>query len=74
MLFPKHLTTLIIVPNVIGGMLLPIILVAMLRLVNNRRLMGGYVNGPAMNAIAWLTAVGLIVLYVVLVIGFVFGL
>jgi Mn2+/Fe2+ NRAMP family transporter len=74
MLFPKHLTTLIIVPNVIGGMLLPIILVAMLRLVNNRRLMGGYVNGPAMNAIAWLTALGLIVLSVVLVIGFVFGL
>ncbi len=73
MLFPKHLTTLIILPNVIGGMLLPVILVAMLRLVNNRRLMGAYVNGPVMNAVAWLTAVALILLSIVLILGSVFG-
>ncbi len=74
MLFPKHLTTLIILPNIVGGMLLPIILVAMLRLSNNRRLMGAYVNGPIMNAVAWLTTVVLIVLSVVLIAGSALGL
>lgn len=49
-------------PNVVGGMLLPVILVLMLRLVNNRRLMGRYVNGPIRNAIALATTGVLIVL------------
>lgn len=74
MLFPRHLTTLIIVPNVIGGVLLPVILIAMLRLVNNRRLMGSHVNGPVLNGIAWLTACGLIALSVLLIVGWTFGL
>jgi NRAMP (natural resistance-associated macrophage protein)-like metal ion transporter len=74
MVFPRHLTTLIILPNVIGGMLLPIILVVMLRLVNNRRLMGSYVNGPVMNIVAWLTAAVLIVLSAVLIVGSILGL
>jgi Mn2+/Fe2+ NRAMP family transporter len=49
-------------PNVIGGMLLPVILVLMLKLVNDRRLMGDHTNGPIGNAIAIATTVILIVL------------
>ena len=74
MLFPKHLTTLIILPNIVGGMLLPVILIAMLRLSNNRQLMGNYVNGPFMNAAAWIMTVVLILLSIVLIVGTVFGL
>ena len=38
-------------------LLLPIVLFAVLRLVNNRELMGRHVNGPLYNIAAWLTAI-----------------
>jgi Mn2+/Fe2+ NRAMP family transporter len=47
----------LLVTQVINGLLLPIVLFAVLRLVNNREVMGQYVNGPIYNAAAWLTAV-----------------
>ena len=50
----------------VNGLLLPVILVFMLLLVNDRRLMGRYVNGPIFNAVAWATAAVLIVLTVLL--------
>jgi Mn2+/Fe2+ NRAMP family transporter len=36
---------------------LPIILFAVLRLVNNREIMGAHVNGPIYNLSAWLTTI-----------------
>jgi Mn2+/Fe2+ NRAMP family transporter len=42
---------------VINGLLLPFVLFAILKLVNNRELMGRYVNGPLYNLAAWLTAI-----------------
>jgi NRAMP (natural resistance-associated macrophage protein)-like metal ion transporter len=50
------LIRVLLVTQVINGLLLPIILIAVLRLVNNRELMGQHVNGPLYNAGAWLTA------------------
>jgi len=38
---------------VLNGLLLPIELFAILRLVNNRELMGEHVNGPLFNVLAW---------------------
>jgi len=38
---------------VLNGLLLPIELFAMLRLINDRELMGEHVNGPLYNALAW---------------------
>ena len=49
-------------PNVVGGMLLPLILVLMILLCNDRRLLGRYVNGPIFNTIAWITTVVMTVL------------
>jgi NRAMP (natural resistance-associated macrophage protein)-like metal ion transporter len=43
--------------QVLNGVLLPIVLVLMLLLINNRRIMGTYTNGLAFNIIAWLTAI-----------------
>jgi Mn2+/Fe2+ NRAMP family transporter len=43
--------------QVINGILLPVILIAVLRLVNDRELMGRHVNGPLYNLAAWTTAV-----------------
>ncbi|HYE25750.1 MAG TPA: Nramp family divalent metal transporter [Clostridia bacterium] len=45
-----------VLSQVLNGVLLPVILVFMLRLVNNRDLMGRHVNGRAYNVIAWATA------------------
>jgi Mn2+/Fe2+ NRAMP family transporter len=42
---------------VLNGLLLPIELFAILRLVNNPELMGGYVNRPIHNLLAWAIAV-----------------
>jgi NRAMP (natural resistance-associated macrophage protein)-like metal ion transporter len=47
------LIQLLIVIQVVNGVLLPILLVFILRLVNDRRVMGRYVNGPVNNVIAW---------------------
>ncbi|HEY5885387.1 MAG TPA: Nramp family divalent metal transporter [Pyrinomonadaceae bacterium] len=51
------LIRVLLVTQVVNGLLLPIILFAILRLVNNRELMGSHVNGPIYNAGAWATAV-----------------
>ena len=47
----------LLVTQVINGLLLPVILFAVLRLVNDRELMGNHVNGPLYNVAAWLTAI-----------------
>ena len=43
--------------QVINGLLLPVLLIAILRLVNNKELMGEHTNGPIYNVAAWLTAI-----------------
>jgi NRAMP (natural resistance-associated macrophage protein)-like metal ion transporter len=61
----------LLVTQVINGLLLPIVLFAVLRLVNNRELMGAHVNGPLYNIAAWLTAIivtALSVLYILMTI------
>lgn len=64
----NNLALLIVLPNIVGGMLLPIILVLTLRLVNDRRLMGRYTNSRTYNRIAWITTVVLILLSVTLIV------
>jgi Mn2+/Fe2+ NRAMP family transporter len=59
------LLTLLFLPNVVGGILLPVILVLMLKLVNDRRIMGSWINSRRQNAIAWTTTIVLIALAVV---------
>ncbi len=58
----------------VNGILLPIILILMLRLANNNRLMGRYVNGRIANLLAYGTAMVLIILTALLVVSSVLGL
>ena len=51
----------------LNGVLLPVILIVMLRLINDKRQMGKYVNGRVFNVIAWATVVILIGLTVMLI-------
>jgi Mn2+/Fe2+ NRAMP family transporter len=51
------LIRVLLVTQVINGLLLPVVLFAVLKLVNNREVMGRHVNGPLYNIAAWLTAI-----------------
>lgn len=54
--------------QVINGMLLPVVLICMILLVNNKKIMGKYVNKPLNNVIGWGTITILIILSVVLLV------
>jgi NRAMP (natural resistance-associated macrophage protein)-like metal ion transporter len=56
-----------ILSQVLNGILLPIVLVFMLRLINKHDLMGKYTNSHWLNVVAWLTAIVVTVLSLVLV-------
>jgi len=59
----------LIVTQVINGVLLPVILIVVLKLVNNRELMGTHVNGPFYNTAAWLTTIIVSVLSVLVIVS-----
>ena len=48
--------------QVINGILLPVVLVCMILLVNNKKIMGEYVNKPFNNIIGWSTVAILVIL------------
>jgi Mn2+/Fe2+ NRAMP family transporter len=47
---------------VINGVLLPFVLIFAISLVNNRKLMGDYVNSKGYNIISWGTVIVIIML------------
>jgi len=57
---------MIVLSQVLNGVLLPFVLYFMLRLANNKALMGKHVNGHSFNVIAWATAVIVVGLSVML--------
>jgi NRAMP (natural resistance-associated macrophage protein)-like metal ion transporter len=61
------LIQLLIIVQVINGVLLPILLVFILLLVNDRRIMGHYANGLVNNVVAWGTTILLSVLSTVMI-------
>ncbi len=56
----------------INGVVLTLVVLFVLRLVNNRRLMGRYTNGPIYNAVAWISAAILVVLSALYIPGILF--
>jgi Mn2+/Fe2+ NRAMP family transporter len=64
----KSLVKAMMASQTLNGVLLPLILLVMLRLINDRRLMGRWVNGRVFNILAWVMVVVLILLTTVLVI------
>jgi NRAMP (natural resistance-associated macrophage protein)-like metal ion transporter len=57
----------------VNGILLPVVLIIMLKLVNDATIMGEYVNSKRMNIIAWITVAILILLTVMLLITSILG-
>jgi Mn2+/Fe2+ NRAMP family transporter len=68
----KSLVQTMMISQTFNGILLPVILVVMLRLINDKQRMGKYTNGRIFNVLAWVTVVVLIVLTAVLVVTTVF--
>jgi NRAMP (natural resistance-associated macrophage protein)-like metal ion transporter len=54
--------------QVLNGMLLPVVLICMILLVNNKKIMGNYVNKPLNNVIGWTAVIVLIALSAALLI------
>lgn len=59
--------------QVINGVLLPLVLIFMLNLINDRDLMGEYVNSRVFNLVAWVTTVIMIALTMFLVFTSIFS-
>lgn len=64
----KSLIDAMLSSQTLNGVLLPIILIVMLKLINDKRLMGRFTNGRVFNILAWITVVIVILLTVVLVV------
>ncbi len=56
------LVKMTILSQVLNGILLPVVIILMLLLINRRDLMGEYVNSRWFNVVAWLTAIIVIAL------------
>lgn len=68
-LFPEiPLIPIMYYSQVINGLLLPFILITMLILINDRKVMGNYTNGPVFNLVALITVVVMIILSAFLVV------
>ena len=63
----KSLLQAMLDSQTLNGVLLPVILIVMLQLVNDKRLMGKFVNGRVLNIITWTTVAILIFLTMLLV-------
>jgi Mn2+/Fe2+ NRAMP family transporter len=63
----RSLVQAMLASQTLNGILLPIVLIVMLRLINDKRLMGRFVNGRVANAVSWVAVALLIGLTVLLV-------
>jgi NRAMP (natural resistance-associated macrophage protein)-like metal ion transporter len=68
----RSLVQAMLASQTLNGVLLPFVLIVMLRLINDRRVMGKFVNGRVANGLAWTVVVLLIGLTILLVITSVF--
>lgn len=61
LLIPRFpLIPMMVLSQVVNGVLLPFVLIFMVRLTNDRELMGEYTNTPLYNVVVWATVVAMI--------------
>jgi len=58
-----------VLSQVANGILLPFVLIFVILLVNDRELMGNYVNSRWYNAVSWFTVIAMVVLTLALVVA-----
>jgi len=68
MLFPGvPLMRIMLLSQTVNGILLPVILIFMIKLINDPEIMGEHVNGHLYNIVTWVTAIVLIIMTVLLI-------
>jgi NRAMP (natural resistance-associated macrophage protein)-like metal ion transporter len=68
-LYPEFpLIPIMYLSQVLNGMVLPFVLIFMLVLINDKKIMGKYTNGPILNSIAWVTSIVMIGLTLLLLV------
>lgn len=69
-LLPKApLITIMVMSQAINGVLLPILMIFQILIINDKRIMGKYTNKKVTNVLAWITALVVIALSVILLVG-----
>ncbi|MDD3224396.1 MAG: Nramp family divalent metal transporter [Clostridium sp.] len=63
------LVQIMLVTQVIAGVLSPIILIFMVKLINNKNIMGKYINNKAQNIVIYVTVIFIIILSIILFIN-----
>jgi Mn2+/Fe2+ NRAMP family transporter len=71
-LFPVDLMKAMLISQDINGILLPIILIFVIKIINNKKIMGEHINKPIGNVISWLTIIGIIAASVMLLFNAIF--
>lgn len=66
------LVDLMVLSAIVNGLMLPFVLVFMIKLVNNKKIMGEYTNSRTYNYISWITVIAVAVLTVLFVFATVF--
>ncbi len=75
MLVPNlPLVAIMYVSQVINGIVLPVVLVFILLLINDKSIMGDHTNGPLFNAVSWASVVVLTLLCAAMVFAQLFDL
>ena len=67
------LIKIMILSQDVNGMLLPFILIFVMKIINNKRIMGEHTNKPLGNIISWATIIGILVATVVLLVSSLLG-
>lgn len=62
------LIPIMVLSQALNGILLPVILIMVLLLINNKEIMGEWVNSKLFNCLAWLTVVVVMILSLVLIV------
>jgi Mn2+/Fe2+ NRAMP family transporter len=63
-----RLLNIMVISQFLNGLLLPVLLILMQKLINNKELMGEYSNSRSYNFVAWATAIGIGLLSIALAI------
>lgn len=58
--------------QVVNGILLPVILIFMLKLINDKRIMGDYTNSPLYNFAVWMMVIALILFSIIILVTSIF--
>lgn len=63
------LITITIWTQIINAILLPVVLISMILMVNNKKIMGSYINNKFQNIVGWSTTIILITLTLILIVS-----